>query len=162
MAQTSRKRVELPRRATPLHEVRAGRGGLTTTAGRLVGIGPKREPWVDVPSEGLVAVAARSTVSVTPAQIGREVLVTFMGTIPVVVGVLRESKDDAEAAPSQKVGAIVDGERIVLSGEKEIVLKCGKASIALSADGTVVIKGARVLSSAAGAHRIKGGTVQIN
>jgi hypothetical protein len=90
------------------------------------------------------------------------VLITFLGKSPVVVGVLREASDDDETARAPRLDAVVDGERIVLSGQKEVVLRCGKASIALTADGTVVIKGARLLSSAAGSHRIKGGSVQIN
>jgi hypothetical protein len=121
----TRKPALLSQTPAPLHEVRGRKANLATTSGRLVGIGPGHEPWVDVPSEGLVNVAGRSTVPVSPALIGREVL-------------------------------------IVLSGQKEVVLRCGKASIALTADGTVVIKGARLLSSAAGSHRIKGGSVQIN
>jgi hypothetical protein len=137
-------------------------GDLPTTFGRLVGIGPDNQPWVDVPSSGLVAVAARSTVPVTPAQIGRDVVIVLIGRNPVVIGVLRAASDEADLSRKAAVEAVVDGERIVLSGEKEIVLRCGKASIAMSADGTVVIKGARLLSAATGTHRIKGGSVQIN
>jgi hypothetical protein len=158
----TRKPALLSQTPAPLHEVRGRKANLATTSGRLVGIGPGHEPWVDVPSEGLVNVAGRSTVPVSPALIGREVLITFLGKSPVVVGVLREASDDDETARAPRLDAVVDGERIVLSGQKEVVLRCGKASIALTADGTVVIKGARLLSSAAGSHRIKGGSVQIN
>jgi hypothetical protein len=58
--------------------------------------------------------------------------------------------------------AVVDAERIILSGKREVVLRCGKASILLAADGSVVIKGAKLIISATGVHRIRGGAVQIN
>jgi Domain of unknown function (DUF6484) len=161
----ARKEIEIDRTATVLREVRARRASVPITSGRLVGVGPQGEPWIDVPTEGLAAVVARSTVPLTEDKVGREVLVMFPGRSldePVVVGVLRQASDGREPAPRSRLDAVVDGQRIVLSGEKEIVLRCGKASIALSADGTVVIKGARLLAAASGVHRIKGGTVQIN
>jgi len=69
--------------------------------------------------------------------------------------------DPATVAPAS-VDAAVDGERVVLTGRREVVLRCGKASIALSADGRVVIKGANLLATSSGLHRIRGGAVQIN
>jgi len=45
---------------------------------------------------------------------------------------------------------------------REIVLQCGEASIALRADGRIVIRGGYILSRSTGAHKIKGATVQIN
>jgi hypothetical protein len=58
--------------------------------------------------------------------------------------------------------AQVDGERIILTGEKEIELRCGDASISLSKNGKIVIRGAYVETRAKGTNRIKGGAVQIN
>jgi hypothetical protein len=159
-----RKAIATDRTAAPVREIRSRKGALTVTSGRLVGVGPRGEPWVDVPSEGLEAVPARSTVPLTEEHVGREALVTFLDRSlehPVVIGVLRRA-DDPDPGRKSRLDAIVDGQRIVLSGEKEIVLRCGKASIALSADGTVVIKGARLLAAASGVHRIKGGSVEIN
>jgi hypothetical protein len=135
------------------------------TLGRLVGVGAGGEAWLDLPVEGVTAVPARSTVLFSPQQIGREVLVAFVGGAldrPVVVGLLREPTDAAEPATQARLNAIVDGERIVFTGRKEVVLRCGKASIALSEDGKVIIKGAKLLTTASGLHRIKGGAVQIN
>jgi hypothetical protein len=45
---------------------------------------------------------------------------------------------------------------------KEIVLRCGDASITLTRAGKILIKGAYVLSRSSGVNRIQGGAVEIN
>ena len=132
--------------------------------GVLVGVGPSGEAWVDVPRQGRRNVVARSTVALEAEHVGREVLLVCLATGEVVInGVIREAGDAtptrAKAAPLE---AQLDAERIVFSAQREVVLRCGRASILLSADGSVVIKGARLLTSATGVHRIRGGSVQIN
>ncbi len=78
---------------------------------------------------------------------------------------------DAEPAPrpsgektaeAVRVEALADGERIVLAAERELVLRCGNASITLTRAGKIIIRGAYVSSHATGTHRIRGGTVEIN
>ena len=58
--------------------------------------------------------------------------------------------------------ARVDGKRVVITGEEEVELRCGEASIVLSKSGKLVIRGAYVETRAKGTNRIKGGSVQIN
>src|SRR4051812_15153812 len=53
-------------------------------------------------------------------------------------------------------------ERIEICAEKEIVLRCGKASITLTRSGKILIRGTYVLSRSSGAQRIQGASVQIN
>jgi hypothetical protein len=99
-------------------------------------------------------------------QIGSAVVVVFeQGDLrqPIVLGVLVEPA----ARPSASSEALpitvqVDDTRLVLSAEREIVLKCGKASIMLTRAGKVLIEGEYVSTRAAGVNRIKGGSVQIN
>ncbi len=79
---------------------------------------------------------------------------------PVVTGVVQRAGEASAAAVS--LDATVDGERVLLTGRREVVLRCGKASIALAADGRVVIKGVSLLATASGLHRIRGGAVRIN
>lgn len=68
-----------------------------------------------------------------------------------------------ETLDAAKLPAIeVDGERIVLSAEKEIVLQCGEASITLTRSGKIIIRGAYVSSRSTGVNRIQGGSVEIN
>jgi hypothetical protein len=56
----------------------------------------------------------------------------------------------------------VDGKRVVLEGQEEVVLKCGEASITLTRNGKVVIRGKYLLSRSSGVNRILGGSVQVN
>ena len=51
---------------------------------------------------------------------------------------------------------------MVLEGKREIVLKCGEASITLRSDGRMMLRGAYVETYAKGVNRIKGGSVKIN
>src|SRR4051794_35463143 len=53
---------------------------------------------------------------------------------PIVVGLVQ--------SPDVRGEVIIDGERLVLRGRREIELQCGKASVILKEDGTVVVKGA--------------------
>jgi hypothetical protein len=70
------------------------------------------------------------------------------------------SSAPADAALSPDVEA--DGERLVFSAEKEIVLRCGKSSITLTRAGKILIRGEYVLTRSSGVNRIQGGSVQIN
>jgi hypothetical protein len=135
------------------------------TLGVLVGLGAAGEAWVDLPRQRRTNVPARSTVALTPELVGREVLITWVEDDrehPVITGVIRQPIDTQREAAAPHLDAIVDAERIVLTGKREVVLRCGKASILLLADGSVVIKGVKLLTSATGIHRIRGGAVQIN
>jgi hypothetical protein len=49
-----------------------------------------------------------------------------------------------------------------VSAEREIVLRCGDASITLTRAGKVIIKGRYVVSRSTGYNKIKGATVDIN
>ncbi|WNG42439.1 hypothetical protein F0U61_42365 [Archangium violaceum] len=65
-------------------------------------------------------------------------------------------------APRRPVEAWVDGQRVTIEGQDEVVIRCGEASITLRRNGKVVIKGTQLETSATGTHRIKGGSVEIN
>ena len=68
--------------------------------------------------------------------------------------------DDSERAPF--VEADVDGRRIRVTAQDEIVLQCGSASVTLRRNGRVVIRGTYVETQSEGTNRIKGGQVRIN
>jgi hypothetical protein len=63
---------------------------------------------------------------------------------------------------AETVQVKVDGERLVFTGEKEIVLRCGEASITLTRAGKILLRGAYIVSRSTGVNRIKGGVVHIN
>jgi hypothetical protein len=64
--------------------------------------------------------------------------------------------------PGEPLEALVDGKRVVLDAQDEIVLRCGSASITLRRNGRVVVRGTYVETRSQGVNRIKGGSVQIN
>lgn len=64
--------------------------------------------------------------------------------------------------PAEAFEAQVDGRRVRIVAQDEIVLECGKASITLRRNGRVVIHGDYVETYSEGTNRIKGGQVRIN
>lgn len=58
--------------------------------------------------------------------------------------------------------AYVDGEKVLIEGKKEVVLKCGEASITLTRAGKILIRGKYLLNRSSGVNRIMGGSVQVN
>jgi len=141
--------------------------------GTLAGINDDGQPLVRHPLDpsGRL-VLARSTVPILPEQIDREVVLAFeRGNLgrPIVLGVLRRTPESSQetlgeplAPLAVPIAAAVDGQRLVFSAEREIVLQCGEASITLTRAGKVLIRGTYLLSRSSGVNRIKGGSVQLN
>lgn len=109
-------------------------------------------------------LACRSTVALRQAMIGRDVLVLFEGgdtRRPIIVGVI-EPAALQPAAPSPPTIQVDGAERQLIEAEREIVLRCGDASITLTRAGKVIIKGNYVLSRSTGYNKIKGAAIDIN
>jgi hypothetical protein len=51
---------------------------------------------------------------------------------------------------------------VALRAEHRLELTCGRASLTMNADGTVVLKGTTVISRASGVNKIRGAAVRIN
>ena len=86
---------------------------------------------------------------------------------PIIIGAIGRALAGIRPAslttPSAiNVEATADGERMTISANQEVELRCGKASITLTRAGKVLIRGAYLLSRSSGVNRIKGGSVQIN
>ena len=132
--------------------------------GHVVGLDPERGVLVDFPGNPGGPVPARLLAALdaprlAAAAAGRQpaALMFERGdpTLPLLVGLV-------EAMPTPTREATIDGKRLVLTGEEEIELRCGEASISLKKNGKLVIRGAYVETRAKGTNRIKGGSVQIN
>ena len=131
--------------------------------GKFAGFDDTGNPLVDfvadVSHEGIVA---RTIIALGKNQVGFDVVLAFEhGDLekPIITGMLWQPESSlAQQAPE----AQLDGERVVLTAKKEIVLRCGKASITLTRAGKVIIRGAYLLSRSSGVNSIKGGSVQIN
>ena len=142
--------------------------------GRFVGLSELGEPLVEhalsPDSEGYLL--ARSTVALEQGQIGREVVLAFERgdpRSPIILGILWQPDEGSPgtlrarpATDQTRLEAQRDGEPLVLVAEKEIVLRCGEASITLTRAGKILLRGTYLLSRSSGVNRIKGGSVQIN
>lgn len=109
-------------------------------------------------------IVAASVVALSRADIGRAVMLAFEDgdtEAPVILGIIRRLAV-VESGPEPEGEAIVDGNRLLLTGKREIVLRCGEASLTMTNDGKVLLRGRYVLSRASDVNRISGGTVQIN
>jgi hypothetical protein len=134
--------------------------------GVLAGFDDEGRPRIELPDGWAVGtLSARSIVRLNDRQIGRELVLTFEGgdqDKPIVLGLVQEM-NRVTAAPMAGAGEVeLDEERLILSATREVVLRCGEASITLTRAGKILIRGAYVLSRSAGVNRIKGGSVQIN
>lgn len=108
------------------------------------------------------AIPARSTVNLTPSDLGREVALMFEAgdaSKPIVLGLIHYP---VPVAPAPTVEVRKDNERLVLTAKESIEFQCGKSSITLTKAGKVLIRGEYLLSRSSGVNRIKGGSVQIN
>jgi hypothetical protein len=131
----------------------------------IVALGEGMEPLVTLlPEAAGEAVAARTITPLGPGDIGRQVVVWRPGPLlaPIVMGRILGEADRPSAARAGSVTIDTDGERILLTAAKTISLRCGKASVTLSSDGSVVIEGARITSRASGMNRLTGASVHIN
>jgi hypothetical protein len=87
---------------------------------------------------------------------------------PLIVGFVEPLQPETpiaqpeEAEKNPFVEADVDGKRVRVTAQDEIVLQCGSASVTLRRNGRVIIRGTYVESHSEGTNRIKGGQVQIN
>ena len=135
--------------------------------GKLIGIGEGGNiPLIYYPGQpGTEALPARSVVDLRGAHVGRQIVLVFESgdsTKPIIIGVLRESDGWPLADPPGQVEVDADGQRLIVDAKEQLVLNCGKASLTLRRDGRIEIRGETIVSQAAGANRVRGGSVELN
>lgn len=81
---------------------------------------------------------------------------------PVIVDRVETRNNERTNATPAATTAKVDGKQVRVVAHHEIVLECGEASITLTRDGKITLRGTRVVSRASGVNKIKGGSIQIN
>jgi hypothetical protein len=153
--------------------------------GRLMAGSTATQPRVDFAGNRAGPVEARTTLQLSAATLeqavatGQGVVLVFEHgdpALPIVVGLIqapevsplqallatpRAAAGSSEQGPARRE-ARLDGDRVVLEGKREIVLKCGEATLTLRRDGKILIRGAYVETYSKGVNRIKGGSVKIN
>ena len=154
-----------PRREGPL----PGPQGSAVATARLHGFDLEDRPLLaGVGASPGELMTARAAVPLRRAHVGATVLVLHEDgdwMRPIVVGVLQEGVEPSAprlSLASAPVQVQVDDERMVLSAEREIVLRCGEASITLTRAGKVIIRGSYILSRSSGYNKIKGAAIDIN
>lgn len=154
------------RKAKP-HNVRASTADFVL--GTIERINEQGEVFVDFPGCAQAPLRARLLLSAGAATAmqwcaGSPVMLLIdreQGGVPLIVGIPVERIPAASAVTSERQ-ARLDGRSVVLEAQTEIVLRCGKGSITLTADGKIVIKGTELVSRASGSNKIKGALVNIN
>jgi len=142
--------------------------------GVFVGLNETGDPLIQYPPHAARnPLAARSVVPLDLDRLGREVVLGIdrgNPKKPIILGMLcrpgetmtRQSEPTTSEPPRTSDDSSSDKDRLVLTAGKEIILRCGAASITLTHAGKVLIRGAYLLSRSSGINRIKGGSVQIN
>jgi len=150
--------------------------------GWVAGLDSRRGLLVDFPGNSAGALPARTILALDGAAV--EAAVRYrQGAVlqfedgdprrPVLMGLLQATSatpmlDALLAAPAPPAPpdpertARVQGKRVVLEGEDEVVLRCGDATIILRRNGAVVIRGQELETRSSGRHRIRGRKVAIN
>jgi hypothetical protein len=131
------------------------------TRGVLVQLVGERGPYVDFEGnpEGKPLLAS-STMVLREHDLGREAVLMFEdgdACRPIILGLIQ-----TDAPRTQRVGAELDSDSLELSAERQVVLRCGEASITLTREGKVLIRGKYVLSRSSGVNMIKGGIIHLN
>jgi hypothetical protein len=152
--------VEPRRPSPPLEKIDGVR------VGTLIGFVHGDQPLVTYDANvGLAALVARTVENLQPEHIGEQVVLVFENGdpgAPIITGRLRSPSRLLGGTRLPQIEADADGHRLTLTVRDQLVLRCGKASITLTAAGKILIHGEYVSARSNGAMRIKGGSVQIN
>lgn len=115
-----------------------------------------------------------SAAAASEALLGRTVLVLLNPQAqPVILGAVAQrlfDKGDADGSsvaqaklPTGAPLAVqLDKRRVDLEATDEIRLTCGKSSLVMRRDGTVIVRGVKIVSRASESNKIRGATVSLN
>lgn len=142
-------------------DVPAARRRTGVARGVLVRLDNDGEPMVDF--EGNPAkepILASSVVAIDEKDWGRETVLMFEDgdtRRPIILGFIQDNVAKVKAQSVQ-----LDGDTLELTAERQVVLRCGEASITLTRSGKVLIRGKYVLSRSSGVNMVKGGVIHLN
>lgn len=117
-----------------------------------------------LPSQAEQPLPARSLCALDDSHIGAQCALMFEGgrsDRPIVMGLLQHPVLPVSVAGEAELRRQQDG-CLLLSAREEIVLHCGQATLRLSQDGRIELRGSTVISHASGLNRVRGGSVKLN
>jgi hypothetical protein len=134
------------------------RAGNDIVIGHVLGIADGH-PMVVFPGNTVdAAIAAKTLQEITYEDIGAEVALLFENgdyTQPVIMGRIRTPSVETDDPEREK--------RITkLTASDRLELRCGDASVILTRDGRVTVRGTDIVNRASGSNRLRGGSVHIN
>lgn len=139
----------------------------TRVEGVLIGwidsIDERGSPMVAVPGILPEPRQASALCPLAAEHVGAQCAVMFAAgqpASPIVMGLLHHSV----FALSHPGGLQVqdDGETLHIAHAKEIALHCGKASLRMTQDGRIELRGTTLISHATGLNRVRGASVKLN
>ena len=141
--------------------------------GKLFSIDSKDFPRVEFPQNSSGhPIPARTIVPLNRQNIGDDITLMFEegdSKKPIITGIIQtpgknrvNGKHNGTLPTENPIDLKIDDEQLTFTAKKEIVLRCGKASITLTRAGKILIRGKYLLSRSSGVNRIKGGSVQVN
>jgi hypothetical protein len=118
-----------------------------------------------LPEDGDVPVDCEVLSSNANADLQPEARVIFIpagtteerGCVLGTIGRLASSLDETDSEAKTFTGRSIE-----IVADEKLVIKCGEGQISMGPDGTVIIRGQRILSRAKGMNKVKGAAVQIN
>lgn len=110
------------------------------------------------------AMRAISVVDVCEMHVGMPVVLAFQAgdPTPIILGVIASHLGSPGVEQPKNVVVETDGHRMLVAAKRQLVLRCGRASITLTSAGKVLIQGEYVSSNATGLNRIRGGAIELN
>lgn len=107
-------------------------------------------------------IEARTTLRLTASELSqaieqrRRAIVLDCEEVAVVIGLLEA------LPPAEELELEGDEEPLVLNSRKGVVLRCGEASVRLTPDGRVVVRGKDVVTRASRRNQVAGASVRLN
>ena len=138
--------------------------------GSLTYVNEKGEAFVDYPGNMLGPIPARSLVP----QLRRDnlpILLIFENgnpQLPIIIGPIYNTVGQGRSSQavslqvSEPKDIFIDGKKLVLNAQEEIMLCCGDGSIVIKKGGKIILKGTEIVSRASRTNKIKGASVAIN